>query len=86
MGPKTEELLNVLESFIQILNNRGEEHWAEWMENSKREISNSDFHGIERLLSAYGGMGSINDISDPETQKLSSRVFSLAEQIKNSQD
>ncbi len=62
MGPLTSDLLNVLDELVDVLEWDGC-HWAEWMRKSRSEIKASDFHGVERLLSAYGGMGSFNDLT-----------------------
>ena len=62
MATKLDELLNILEEIIQILESDGEEHWSHWMHQSRARLLNSDYSGIEHLLSAYGGMGSFNDL------------------------
>ena len=62
MTTKLDELLNILEEIIQILESDGEEHWSNWMRRSRARLLNSDYSGIEHLLSAYGGMGSFNDL------------------------
>ena len=83
MGPKTQELISTLDSLIEMLIGQNEMHWAKWMDDARKEIKNSDLHGIERILSAYGGMGSINDISHPKN--LISKVYELANAIKKEQ-
>jgi hypothetical protein len=45
-----------------LLESDDEVHWKKWMSESKRRLQNSDFSGIEHLLSAYGGMGSFSDL------------------------
>lgn len=62
MGPKTEELVIVLEELNDILGKYSVENWAQWMEKALTRIENSDFSGITHLLGAYGGMGSFNDL------------------------
>jgi hypothetical protein len=62
MGPKTEELIVVLDRLITLLENDKQTHWHEWIFRARTWIANSDYSGIEYLLSAYGGMGSIMDI------------------------
>ena len=62
MGPKTAELVAVLEELIHLLNTDGNNHWANWMTKARALIVNSDFSGIEKVLAAYGGMGSFNDV------------------------
>lgn len=62
MGPKTAELVRVLEELITLLKSDDESLWAEWMEQAKAWIVASDDSGIEKVLQAYGGMGSFNDL------------------------
>jgi len=62
MTNKLDELLEVLDEIIQLLDADGEQHWSGWMRQSRDWLLNSDFAGIEHLLSAYGGMGSFNDL------------------------
>ena len=61
MGPKTKELVAVLENIIVLLDKYGIDNWSKWMRESLNRINNSDFSGITHLLGAYGGMGSFND-------------------------
>ena len=62
MGPKTIQLIAILEQIIGILDADGERHWRKWMATSRSRLLNSDYSGIEHLLGAYGGMGSFNDL------------------------
>ena len=62
MGPKTSQLVAVLEQLIELLESDSEKHWSRWMKKSKQRILASDYSGIEYLLEAYGGMGSFNDL------------------------
>lgn len=62
MGPKTNELIEVLDQLTSLLESVGEKHWRKWVSQASRRLSNSDYSGIEYLLSAYGGMGSFNDL------------------------
>lgn len=62
MGPKTKELINVLQSLIDLLQRDHETYWSKWMSVSKSRIEASDFSGVTHLLGAYGGMGSFNDL------------------------
>ncbi|MDT3722887.1 DUF6966 domain-containing protein [Pseudomonas oryzihabitans] len=62
MGQKTEELIDVLEQIIKVLENDGELHWSRWMRKAQGRLIDSDYSGISYLLSAYGGMGSFNDL------------------------
>ncbi|WP_345872246.1 DUF6966 domain-containing protein [Shewanella algae] len=61
MGQNKSELLTVLSELIALYEKHGFDHWKSWIKAAKNEIEDNNFNGIERLLSAYGGMGSIND-------------------------
>ena len=62
MGPKTGKLVTELETVISLLESCAVDHWADWFKNSKSLLENGDFSGIEQVLSAFGGMGSFNDL------------------------
>src|ERR1051326_700100 len=62
MEPKTSELIRVLSQIAALLQSDGENHWRAWMLKAKASLEGSDYSGIEYLLSAYGGMGSFNDL------------------------
>ncbi|MBT9263350.1 hypothetical protein KKQ10_00525 [Pseudomonas sp. MG-9] len=62
MGPKTQELINVLGQLIEILESDGDTHWNQWMRSARARLLDSDYSGVTYLLSAYGGMGSFNDV------------------------
>jgi hypothetical protein len=61
MAPNTVELLVVLTKLVTLLSSDGERNWSAWMLRAKTRLENSDFSGVEYLLSAYGGMGSFSD-------------------------
>ena len=62
MGPKTAELIRVLEQIASLLNKEGADHWCRWACKARARLLDSDYSGIEYVLSAYGGMGSFNDL------------------------
>ncbi len=62
MGTKTDELITILAETIILLRKYGVSHWADWLEKDMMLLEKSDFYGIEHLLSAFGGMGSFNDL------------------------
>jgi len=62
MEQKKEKLISYLSSAISILQKHGEKHWASWLDKDKNLLEKSDYYGIEHLLSAFGGMGSLNDL------------------------
>ena len=62
MDLKIKELLSLLNQTIELLDRCGETHWSRWLDIARKRIENRDFSGITYLLSAYGGMGSFNDL------------------------
>jgi hypothetical protein len=62
LNTKTQELIGVLNELSYILESDGNSHWAEWMRKARARLLNSDYSGVDYLLSAYGGMGSLNDL------------------------
>ena len=61
MGPKTQELVEVLAKLALLLQGDGEQHWRAWLLRAKARLENLDYSGVEYLLKAYGGMGSLSD-------------------------
>lgn len=62
MGKVTEELIKELEELIHFLDSQNESHWSLWFRRCHKMLINSDYSGIPRILGAYGGMGSFNDL------------------------
>lgn len=92
-GPETEKLIKVLDELVPLLRDLDHSHWSEWMAESARRLRRDDFSGVVHLLSAYGGMGSFNDIlpcilgrsRHAETERahsLRSEALDLAERIR----
>lgn len=46
----------------RLLNRHGEEHWAAWAARCRRGLEARDVAAFERILRAFGGMGSFNDL------------------------
>lgn len=55
-------LLETIEAASSLLRRYGVEFWAKWLADDATRIRSRDFQGLEHLLSAYGGMGSLNDV------------------------
>ena len=53
MSPKTEELILVLDQLVTLLESDKQIRWQEWIFRARTWIANSDYSGIESLLSAY---------------------------------
>ena len=59
---KTQQLIGILEQLEHLLVSYGEQHWSTWIKQDITAIKKYDVHGIAHLVSAYGGMGSFNDL------------------------
>jgi hypothetical protein len=55
-------LAESLESASDFLQKYGVSSWASWLAKDAKLVRNGDFYGVEHLLSAFGGMGSLNDL------------------------
>ena len=63
LHPEIAELADLVAKWADLLKRyHGKNDWIEWLENDVRYL-HSDFYGVEHLLSAFGGMGSIADFS-----------------------
>lgn len=62
MSPNIETLANLLEEAATVLRSYEQAGWADWLAKDAKHIRALDGYGIEHLLSAYGGMGSLNDV------------------------
>jgi hypothetical protein len=54
-APLTEQLINVLDQLAVVLESDGDIHWSQWMRKARVYVMNSDYYGIEYLLSATAG-------------------------------
>ncbi|MPY88651.1 MAG: hypothetical protein GEU99_12085 [Luteitalea sp.] len=75
-----EQLLKTLAEAAQLLQECGEDRWARWLDSDRQRILVGDRDGLEHLLSAFGGMGSINDLlihpanGHPVTEELAPEI------------
>lgn len=74
MHPDLIRLADWLDEAATLLRNHQIQHWADWLSKDSRWIREEDFYGIEHLRSAFGGMGSLNDLGlavvSPDNPKL----------------
>lgn len=85
-----DRLLATLDDLGRFLRDHGESHWAEWIERDAEWIRRHDLYGVTHFLSAFGGMGSLNDFSFwpangnagsvEEARRLNRRFRQLAEE------
>lgn len=62
MDPDVARLAELIEAAEALLSSHGESHWSHWLAKDARLIRHLDLQGVEHFLSAFGGMGSINDL------------------------
>lgn len=62
MNSEVERLASMLDEAAVLLYAAGLESWGEWFERDADRIRSLDFFGVEHVLSAFGGMGSFNDV------------------------
>ncbi|HXH14816.1 MAG TPA: hypothetical protein VNJ10_01645 [Sphingomonas sp.] len=62
LHPEAARLAQTLEAMTALLKLHANDEWAEQIERCRSSIARSDYHGVERLLHLYGGLGSLNDV------------------------
>jgi hypothetical protein len=62
MHPEVEKLANLIQEASILLLTHGKKSWADRLRIDAQRIRSFDFYGVEHMLSAFGGMGSINDL------------------------
>lgn len=58
-----DSLLEALDEALGRLRRAGETHWQRWLQRGRDQVASGDANGIDHLLSAFGGMGSFNDLT-----------------------
>jgi hypothetical protein len=80
-----EELKCCLARMIELLREAGQDGWARWFERAQAGLLAFDRYSFGKILGAYGGMGSFNDlILDEPLRTLSSRCWTLAHDLSRS--
>lgn len=62
MDEDVTRLVTVLEEMANLLEGHSERDWADWISKDIAWIRRGDGYGVLHLLSAFGGMGSLNDV------------------------
>jgi hypothetical protein len=89
---KYASLLAAASEASELLRRYGEDRWASWLDMDAERIRRGDRYGVDHLLTAFGGMGSLNDLVihplnghniaeqdlDPVNQRLSALVGTVA--------
>jgi hypothetical protein len=61
MRPMTMSLLESLAEIVSLFESHGETHWSQWIRSDAADLLRGDLAGARHFLSAFGGMGSLND-------------------------
>jgi hypothetical protein len=76
-------LLSEMTALVDRLRNEAQPSWSEWVEADRLRIAAGDGRGLDHFLSAFGGMGSLNDVEmDAQTRELCSRCWTLARELQ----
>ena len=62
MDKQTTLLLHKIRQLESMFRSYGVDDWADWLDQDAKSISSGFPEGIDHLLSAYGGMGSMSDV------------------------
>lgn len=82
MGPKTEELIALLDQSVMRLREIGDEYHAGRVRQCSDLLRQSDFRGIGRTLSVFDARSGMNDVRHPPLGALSNEVWALADAIR----
>ena len=85
-------LVGLLDELAALLLAHSEARWAEWVAKDAALVRRGDAYGLTHFLSAFGGMGSLNDmLLDPRSDEkrfhaLTSEAWTLATALKREAD
>ena len=54
--------MDALARLVALLDSHGEQGWSKWVGTDLRKLQAGDAAALDDLLSAFGGMGSLNDL------------------------
>lgn len=73
-------LIAALDEIVELLRKHEVTGWADWLAKDAQLLRDTDFSGVEHLMSAFGGMGSLWDFG------LAERSVNNPEYLVTSQD
>ena len=91
MHVEIEALARELDEAASLFQKHALVHWANWLRKDSALMRKGDSHGIEHLLSAFGGMGSIGDPvlpdarDDAQLRSLLSSMYTQAQALRRGQ-
>lgn len=62
-SPERDDLLRVLHELEVLLRKWNEDRWADWIDRDRRLIADGHPDAIGHLLAAFGGAGSLRDLT-----------------------
>lgn len=62
MDVEVEQLAELMQKVADLLFEHNENNWGQWFALDVLRIKNQDYYGVEHVLAAFGGAGSINDL------------------------
>jgi hypothetical protein len=62
-GPERDDLLRVLDELGALLREWNEDRWADWIDRDRRLIGDGHPDALGHLLAAFGGAGSLRDLT-----------------------
>lgn len=62
MDPDVLRLADAMDELASFLVVHNEPFWAEWVSKDAQFVRRGDGYGVTHFLSAFGGMGSLNDL------------------------
>ncbi len=87
MDPDVIRLADALDDLASFLVAHAEPTWGEWIAKDASSVRRGDGYGVTHFLSAFGGMGSLNDVafhpmngnaaSIPEAEELNRQLRNL---------
>ena len=68
MHADVERLTRLIDRAVAMLRKRGgDDEWIAWLEKDAALLRAGDAYGLEHLLQAFGGQGSLTDLTVDET-------------------
>lgn len=53
---------NAIDELVDLLDDVGETHWRDWFTEGRSQVDRDDARAFDLISSAFGGMGSFNDL------------------------
>lgn len=86
-----EELDKVLAELEELLASESFCHWSNYIADCRDRLAKSDASCLDKLLQAYGGMGSLNDLvlasnEDERLSALRTKAYKIANALKRKEN